>query len=325
MKICMKTIYCTTIFSLAIFLSSCSGKTENKITDYIISEKDIIPEGVAFDTETQTIFVSSTNKRKIVSITGDGKITDFIRESQDDIKSVIGMEVDAKTKSLWVVSSEAPQVLPLKNPGSRQWWSSVYQFNLPDGKLLKKYNLRKDTVFLNDITIADDGTAYITETVKGTIYKIAQGEDTLQVFLQPDPYTYANGICFADKPGILFVCCSEGIITINVSDKKYSLLPVAGNNKAHGIDGLSFNDNYFIAHQSTAVTRFYLNATRDTITSSDTLNTGKEFDSSTTGEVSGNNYYFIVNSQVRSGVDFKNRTIKPPDSLENVIIRKIKL
>ena len=97
-----------------VLFTSCAGKKENKITDYIISERDIIPEGVAFDAATQTIFVSSTYKRKIVSIDKDGKVSDFITESQDDIKSVIGMEVDSKTKSLWVVSSEAADVLPLK-------------------------------------------------------------------------------------------------------------------------------------------------------------------------------------------------------------------
>ena len=77
MKICMKTIYCGTALSIIVFFISCSGKTENKISDYIILEKDIIPEGVAFDAETQTIFISSTYKRKIVTVDKDEKVVDL--------------------------------------------------------------------------------------------------------------------------------------------------------------------------------------------------------------------------------------------------------
>ena len=112
---------------------------------------------------------------------------------------------------------------------------------------------------------------------------------------------------------------------IDIGTKNFSLLPEAGPLKAKDIDGLAFWDNYFIAHQSTAVTRFYLSRGRDSIIKADTLNYGKEFNSSTTGEVADGNYYFIVNSQVRSGIDFQHKKLKPMDSLSTIIIRKIKL
>jgi hypothetical protein len=239
---------------------------------------------------------------------------------------VIGMEVDEKTKSLWAVSCEALDVLPLKDPGQRQWRSSVYQFNLKDGKLLGKYELNKDSVFLNDLTIADDGTVYISESVQKGVYVIKPGADSLELFLQIKlPYQYINGICFTDKPGALFVASTQGIIKVDLSTKQYSLLPEANSLKALDIDGLSFRDNHFIAHQSTAVTRFYLTPARDSIVKVDTLNSGKEFNASTTGEVSSSHYYFIVNSQIQSGIDYANKKLKPPDSLSNIIIRKIKL
>jgi hypothetical protein len=88
---------------------------------------------------------------------------------------------------------------------------------------------------------------------------------------------------------------------------------------------LAFTGNYFIAHQSSIISRVNLSPGRDSIIKADTLNGGKEFDGSTTGEVSGDHYYFIVNSQIQSGVDYKNRRIKPLDSLADIIIRKIKL
>ena len=114
------------ILACFLFFATCSSKEESNVKDYILTEKDIIPEGVAFDENTQTIYVSSTYKRKIVAIDKDGNVRDFITEAQDDIKSVIGMEVDEKRNCLWAVSCEAPEVLPLKNSVEKKWTSSVY-------------------------------------------------------------------------------------------------------------------------------------------------------------------------------------------------------
>ena len=313
-------------FICILVFISCTTNDSTKINDHILTEKDLIPEGVAFDASTQTIYVSSTYKRKIISIDKNGRVADFITEAQDDIKSVIGMEVDNKRNCLWAVSCEAVDVLPLKNPGIRQWWSSVYQFRLSDGKLIKKYALNKDSVFLNDLTLAEDGTVYVTESMQKGIYTVKPGIDSLQLFLEiGTPYQFINGICFTDKPGVLFIASTEGIIKIDLSNKNYSLLPETGSMRALDIDGLAFWDDYFIAHQSKAVTRFYLSPARDSIIKADTINTGKEFNSSTTGEVSGGSYYFIVNSQIQSGIDYANKKLKPIDSLSDIIIRKIKL
>lgn len=234
------------------------------------------------------------------------------------------MEVDRKRNCLWAISSEANEVMPLKDPGKFQWRSSVFQFSLPYGKLIKTFKLNKDSVFLNDLCVATDGTVYITETRQKAVYRIVPGADTLELFVEPTPYNFINGICFTDKLRTLFASSSEGIISIDLDTKKYTLLRSANIN-AKGIDGLAFHKNYFIAHQSSKVVRLHLSDNRDNIIAVDTISSGKEFDSSTTGEVWDDHYYFIVNSQIQSGVDYEKGTIKPTDSLENIIIRKIKL
>jgi hypothetical protein len=196
---------------------------------------------------------------------------------------------------------------------------------LADGKLIRKYSFNKDSVFLNDITVGADGTVYATETMQNAVYKIVPGQDSLQLFTDLKPYTFANGICFSDQPGSLFVSCTEGIIRIDLATKNYALLPTATGVNPVEIDGISFNKDHFIGHQSKKICRFYLDNGQHKIVRSDTLSYGKEFDSSTTGEISEGYYYFIVNSQIQSGIDYKKAAIKPIDSLEPIIIRKIKL
>jgi sugar lactone lactonase YvrE len=308
---------------LAFCLLACSSAGEKEQQDFILDDKLLIPEGVAFDTATQTIYVSSTYKRKIIAIDPSGNVKDFISEAQDDIKSVIGMEVDNRTNSLWAVSSEALDVLPLIDPGPMQWRSSVYQFNLADGRLKNKFILERDSVFLNDITVGPDGTVYITESVQNGLYRIGPGEDSMRLFMDMKPYHFINGICFADNR--LFVCSTEGILAVDIPGKQYRLLNSAARVDHGDIDGLSFNGKYFIGHQSTKIMRFEPNAAMDSIVRSDTLNSGKDFDASTTGEIGNNYYYFIVNSQIQSGIDFSKKQVKPLDSLDPIIIRKLRL
>lgn len=310
------------MFLVFCFLA-CSSSKEKEQQDFILDDKQIIPEGVAFDTVTQTIYVSSTYKRKIIAIDAQGNVSNFISEAQDDIKSVIGMEVDNRTNSLWAVSSEALDVLPLIDPGPLQWRSSVYQFSLADGRLKNKFVLEKDSVFLNDITVGADGAVYITESVQNGLYRIGPGEDSIKLFIDFKPYHFINGICFADSR--LFVCSTEGILSVDIAAKQFQLLKSTTQADHRDIDGLSFNGNYFIGHQSTKIMRFEPNAAMDSIVRSDTLNSGKDFDASTTGEIGNNYYYFIVNSQIQSGIDFTKKQVKPLDSLDPVIIRKLKL
>jgi sugar lactone lactonase YvrE len=320
------------LFLLRLLLAvapACSVPNAKKETvgpkDFILEEKDLIPEGLAFDTVSRSIFVSSTHKRKIVRIDSTGRVSDFIKEKQDGIWSTIGMEVDAGRRHLWVISSQAKEVLPLPDPDSIQWRSAIYQYNLETGALIDSCLLAMKNVFLNDLTVAENGDVYITESIQGNIYRLKTGRDSLELFLSLKPYTFPNGINFSDQPGHLFVSTAEGVLKINIVSRRYELIKKSDSVNAKDIDGLTYYNGSLIGHQSTRVVRFMLNDKQDSITHSILLNSGPEFDSSTTGEIGNGNYYFIVNSQVRSGIDFKNQVIKPMDSLENIIIRKISL
>ena len=326
----LKSIPCFLFFVFLLLVTAIGCNIKETIQepdqkDFILEEKDLIPEGVAFDSVSNTIFVSSTYKRKIIRIDSAGKVSDFIKEGQDGIWSTIGMEVDPRKRHLWVVSSQANEVLPLKNPDSLQWRSAIYQYDIETGLLIKSFLLPVKNVFLNDLTVSENGDVYITESMQNNIYRLQAGSDSISLFLGPKPYTFLNGVSYSDRPGQLFVSSTEGILKIDISSGQYNLLKSPGTINAKEIDGLTFYKNGLIGHQSIKLVSFKLNEKQDSITSSSILNSGAEFDSSTTGEQGNGFYYFIVNSQVRSGVDFKNRALKPLDSLENVIIRKIKL
>lgn len=317
----------TTLLFLFIFHVVPIGCTNKKNKqDYILTERDLIPEGTAFDTKTGTIYIGSTFKRKIIQITSDGKVTDFIPEKSNGVFSLVGMEVDEERGILWANTAHANQFMPLIDPHpTKDWMTTVSAYDIQQKKLIKRYELNADTAFLNDLTVLPDGDVFATESVNNKIYKIDSHTDSLELFLEPAGFTFLNGITYSEKLNSLFVSSVQGILNINIDTKTYSLLKTRDSIDAQGIDGLTLYKDQLVGHQSSKVFRFYLNENATEIVKAEILDSGDEFDSSTTGEIGGDYYYFIVNSQVRSGIDRTNRTIKPLDSLENVIIRKIKL
>jgi hypothetical protein len=59
----MRTGFLLIIIAM-IFLISCKEKEKPARYDFILDEKDLIPEGLAFDPSTQIIYVSGTWKKK---------------------------------------------------------------------------------------------------------------------------------------------------------------------------------------------------------------------------------------------------------------------
>jgi len=306
------------------FLCSCQNQQLQK--DFLIDEVDLIPEGVAVHNATGIIYVGSTYKRKIIQIDPTGKVSDFLPQEKDGIWSVLGMEVDEEKEVLWVNTAHINEVMPLINPSpTKHWMTTISAFDLKDGKRLKQYKLQDTTSAFNDLTLTPSGTVYATESANNKIFLINTEADSLAVFLALKDHHFPNGITYSQKHNSLFVACTEGVLKIDVPSKDYTLLTEGANVNAEGIDGLALHDDYLIGHQSSKVSRFYLNKDFTTITRMEVLDEGDEFDASTTGEIGVDYYYFFVNSQIRSGIDFQAKTIKPRDSLEQVIIRRIPL
>lgn len=303
---------------LFLLIISCSASK-----DYILTEKDLIPEGTGYNSATNTIYIGSIYKQKIIAISAKGDIEDIITQAAFEDLSPIGMEVDNTRNILWVNVALAPIV---NKTGKNEWKTTIMSFDLKNHQLIKKYDLIKGgQVFLNDLTVAKNGDVYATESANGKIYKLDTHTDELSVFINLEDYGFPNGITYYEPQHALFVATNEGIVKVDIETKKATLIEVEGNINATVIDGLAINDDYFIGHQSTKITKFYFDEAMTKITRSEILDTGNEFDSSTTGEIGDGYYHYIVNSQIRSGINRKENKLKPLDSLENVIIRTRKL
>ena len=308
---------------LFLVLLSLVFSCKSEYSDLIMTEKDLIPEGVAYNKSTDEIYLGSTYKQKILSIDKDKKIKTIFNQSNFNTLSPIGMEVDNLNQILWVCAAETPIV---NESNTQKWNTAILSFDLSNKKLLAEFKLEEDQKqrFFNDITISDQGRVFITESVESKIYTINDGFQIV-LFMDLEPYSFANGIVYYAPQNTLFIATEQGLVRLDVESKDHFLMENNTTINAFSIDGLAIFEDFFIAHQSTRVTKFYFNEKLTSLIRAEILDSGKEYDSSTTGEIGDGFYHYIVNSQIRSGIDQSLKSIKPMDSLENVIIRSIKL
>jgi hypothetical protein len=99
-------------------------------TALLIRERDVSPEGIAYDPVGKTFYVSSICKRKILAVSLNGSTKDFKASGQDGLGETLGIKVDAKRRILWVVSDSFAQ--GEQGKAERQ---GVFQYDLKTGAL----------------------------------------------------------------------------------------------------------------------------------------------------------------------------------------------
>src|SRR5262249_23537286 len=71
----------------------------SSVPAFTVHEKGLVPEGLAYDPETEVFYLSSVYKRKILRITRSGEAKVFASEA-NDLWSVMGMKVDSQRRAL---------------------------------------------------------------------------------------------------------------------------------------------------------------------------------------------------------------------------------
>jgi sugar lactone lactonase YvrE len=328
----------TTKIALAalLLLSSCffASAQERSRVAFKIEERELIPEGIAYDPRARVFYVGSTYKRKIVSVDEKGVVRDFTGEAQEGLLGALGMKVDAKRRLLWVVSTNAGGAMPGKGLGRDcLGCSAVFKYDLSAGRLIKKYVLsnKPNVHFLNDLTINSRGDAFITDTITGDIYLISRRKDELELFINLGQKAFPNGIDLSGDGKHLFVAAAGGIRAVNLRDRSSRELKLPDGVSPVVIDGLYFYQGSLIAVQPFAdqrkVVRYSLDEGANAVTKVEVIEPEHPlFQQPTTGVIVGGDFYYIANSQLQLFRSiYKHDAAYDKSKLLGVVVLRVRL
>ena len=297
-------------------------------TAFTLPQRELIPEGIAYDPASGDFFASSIRLRKVVRITSDGKTSDFVKAAQDGLFSTLGMKVDAARGILWVVSTATHEMQDYSESMAGQ--SGVFAYDLRTGALVTKVltGSSRDTSLLNDLVVLEDGSVLVTDTDSGSVMRVRFGSDSIETWLPDGTFLFPNGIATIAGEPFVYVADFRGIARVDLRSRSVAPLDTPRGESLGGIDGLASYAGNLIGIQNAfgkpRIIRANLDSAREIVQTVDILEAGNPlFDEPTTCAVAGSDLYYFANPQLRAFDE--HYAIWPADKLRDVVILRMPL
>lgn len=130
------------------------------------------PEGIAYSSQLAKFLVTSIPLGKIGTVDTDGRYADLL--TSPELIAAIGMKVAGDR--VFVCNSDQGRSIR-STPQTAMQTAELLVYNLKTGLLERRSDLddllpAADRNFANDVTLAPDGTAYVTDSFSPVIYRV---------------------------------------------------------------------------------------------------------------------------------------------------------
>lgn len=261
-------------------------------------ERDLVPEGLAFDERRNVFFVSSLNRRKIVEIGREGNISDFVPEGRFDLLPVRGIRVDRADDTVWADSfSDSGQTELLHFDGT--------------GKLLGRFKPAGAAKHgFNELVIRANGEVITTDSLSNAVFRFDPSTHTFKALPIHRLLFYPTGLALGGDDDTLYVADSLGVMKVDLASGKSRDVVPGPRSTLAGIDGLYWYKGSLIGIQngigSPRVAEFHLSSDGLSVGRTTVLENRTHFCVlPSTGVIVGTDFFFIANSQIDNMNDDK--------------------
>lgn len=257
------------------------------------------PEGIAYSAELAKFLVTSIPLGKIGTVDTDGRYADLL--TAPELIAAIGMKVAGDF--VFVCNSDQGRSVR-STPATARQTAELLVFNLKTRQLVRRTDLdallpAAEPNFANDVTLAPDGTAYVTDSFSPVIYKVAP-DGTGSIFVRDDvkfsnPGFGLNGIAY--NAGGYLIVANTGQGKLYKVDLKNgnAVSEVIGTGALPG-DGLTFlNGDLYVVTGGNRVAQ--VRSTDNFLTASVVKFDAGDYTGATTS-VAANNQIYTLNARI---------------------------
>lgn len=282
---------------------------------FVTEERDLVPEGLAYDAKRAVFYLSSLNRRKIVQIDPDGKVSDFVPAERDHLLPVLGIRLEPADGTVWV------------NCFAERGAAELVHFDVA-GMLLGRYAPKDEGKHgFNDLVVRKNGDVIVTDSLSNQVLRFDRKTGAFVPLALHRAILYPNGITIDDAEECLFVADALGVLRINLATGTSADVNPGVRKTLAGFDGLYWYKGGLVGVQngigSPRVAAFRLSSDGLSVKQGAIL----EYRSPltplpTTGAIRGNEFYFIANSQIDN---MNNDKVLDTTRLERVRIASVHL
>ena len=255
------------------------------------TEKDLVPEGLAYDAHRDVFYMSSLNRRKIVEIAQDSVASEFVPTERYGLLPVLGIRVNSVDGTIWADSfADAGQTELLHLDGT--------------GKLLGRFKPAGSGKHgFNDLVVRKGGEVITTDSLANAVLRFSAATQTFAPLAVHRALFYPNGIALAADDHTLYFADALGVVRIDLSNGDSRDVAPGPRNTLAGIDGLYWHNGSLVGIQngigSPRVAAFRLANDGLRVTHATVLENRSNFTVlPTTGAIRGSDFFFIANSQI---------------------------
>lgn len=267
----------------------------------VTPEKVALVESLAWDKETETLFLGSMAERKILKRDKEGDWRVFAEAAPHRLYSVAGMKLESREGILWV-ASPATDITPNLNEGE-EGRSALFGFDVDTGHLAHKAELKDDAPhWFGDLIALDNGNLLISDSVSNTLYLYDKDATVILPYISDDNFVSPQGLVMGADDTSLFVAdYATGLFEVNLMDGAVTPLEPGPGVVPYGIDGLYRDGDDLIAIQNGTnpqrITRLTVDLKAMRLTSQEVLvQTHADHFEPTLGEVVGGKFLYVANS-----------------------------
>jgi len=229
-----------------------------------LPEKDLLTEDVAYDRHTDSWYVSAVHGRKIIRISHDGSVDEWLA-SRKDVWGVFGLAIDGERRRLWATTAAMPQMRGFDADDGLK--TALLKIDLDDAEIISRHALptpssdrshaKTDITDsgeeappppapqLNDLAVAADGSVYATDlTSPGGIYRLRPGGDELERVGEEMMLNSPQGIVLLRDGSVLLVAdYSLGLAALDLATGASWFVEPPPDLWLQALDGLAANDD----------------------------------------------------------------------------------
>ena len=309
---------------ISVLVTSCKTTATSSKNDNSAEFPDTIkiegiaqnPEGIEFNKNDNTFFLSSLNAAPIAKVNLDGTFIPFTSGEKFPL-STAGLQIDYKHNRLLVAGFNGTELYD--NDPKTKGTAFLRVYNLKTGVIEKDINLsflapEANAYFANDIAIDNDGNAYISDWYARVVYKVdLEGNPSIFWSNETGIPSGPNGLDF-HPDGYLLVSIlnvnnkglySEyGLINIPINNPKSAKVVDITDSNFSGFDGMVITTNGNIIGvtnngTSTGGNKLIELSSKNGWESAEVINS-KGITASTTVAVTPNNKHYVINQDFSS-------------------------
>ena len=283
-----------------------------------LEDRELIPEGLAYDAPSRSFFMGSIAKGKIVRLWPDGAVSEFASR----LDPILGIAVDAPRRKLYAVSTSA-----LTAQGRKQLRNAVLVYDVDSRNFLRRVEVPGATQ-LNDVAIARGGRVFASDSGSGAIYEIP-AEGAARMLVPANQVRGSNGLAVSADAKRLYVAHSTGLAVVDIDGGAVKRVANKTRENVAAIDGLYEWQGQLIGVQNLTnpgrVVLITLSSDGASITRVQTLLSHHHngLDEPTTGAITERGFHLLA----ATGVGHYNDrgTIDNPDTLPKPTVVRILL